>query len=114
MAGATRPEAARLRRLTLEFLLAAHHDDRLASVVDEADSAALAQSAVAISPDPSFRQGAIVVLHASRDVAVGLSLIADLIDLQGIDWRAFTTAFVDGLVSAHAEEAVASESLPAT
>jgi len=113
-AGATHPETARLRRLTHEFLLAAHHDERLASVVDEADSAALAQSAVAISPDPAFRQGAMVVLQASRDVAVGLSLISDLIDLQNIDWRAFATAFVDGLVSAHAAEVAASESLPAT
>ena len=113
MAGATRPEATRFRRLILEFLLAAHHDERLARVVDEADSAALAQSAVAISPHPSFRPVAIIVLRASRDVAVGLSLIADLIDLQDIDWRAFATAFVDGIASAHAEEAVASESLPA-
>lgn len=114
MAGATRPEAARFRRLTLEFLVAAHRDERLARVVDEADSAALAQSAVAISPNPSFLQVAVIVLRASRDVAVGLSLIADLIDLQDIDWRAFAMAFVDGVASVHAEELAASEALPAT
>lgn len=99
MAGGTSPDAKRYRRLTLEFLLSASHDERLAAVIDAADQAALAQSAAAIAPDPSFEPGARLVLVASRDIAVGVSLLSDLIAMHLVDWRLFCDAFVAGLMS---------------
>ncbi|MEX1106342.1 MAG: TetR family transcriptional regulator, partial [Ilumatobacteraceae bacterium] len=97
MSGWSLPESRRYRRLSLEFLMAAYHDKRLAHVIDDADRMALGGAAAAINPEPSVQHAVITVLEASRDIAIGLALLGDLLDVTVADWRPFTTAFVDGL-----------------
>lgn len=97
VAGVVRPEARRHRRMSVEVVLAACHDHRLAAVLEEADRSALAEAAGGLVPDPSILPQAVTVLTAARDMGLGVELLADLVDLRPVDWRPFCSAFRDGL-----------------
>lgn len=105
-AGWADPAARVRRRLPLEMYLAAMHDSRLATVLDQVLSEQLVKVAVGLGLTvPDEQRLALVMLRHGNVIASGVSALADMVPgLHQVDWRPYSGAILRGAFRAAAPE----------